>query len=120
MDDLYLQHILEHSKNPHNHGEPDKYDIKQAGVNPSCGDEITLYVTFAKDDTVEDIHFIGDGCAISMAATSMLTDKVKAMSKTDLIALTETDIYDLLKVEVNPGREKCALLSLRTLKQAIS
>ncbi|MBP6881261.1 MAG: iron-sulfur cluster assembly scaffold protein [Candidatus Pacebacteria bacterium] len=119
MDDLYLAHILEHAKHPHNHGQPDSFDIREDGINPNCGDEITLYVTFAKNGTVENVQFTGDGCAISMAATSLLTDKVKNMSSNDISALTEKDINDLLHININPGREKCALLALRTLQKAL-
>jgi nitrogen fixation NifU-like protein len=120
MDDLYLANILEHSKDPHNHGELEKFDVKQDGVNPSCGDEIILYVKFTKDGKVDDVKFTGDGCAISIAATSMLTDKVKHMTKEKILNLTNEDIYELLQVNVNPGREKCALLGLRTLKTALT
>lgn len=119
MDDLYLQNILEHAKHPHNHGKPDSFDVKEDGVNPSCGDEVTLYVKFAKNGKVDNVQFTGDGCAISVAATSLLTDKVKNMTKEEIQTLTNQDIYDLLNVDINPSREKCALLGLRTLKKAI-
>lgn len=120
MDELYLEHILEHYRNPQNKLVPERYDVTEDGANPNCGDAIRLYVTFAKDGTVGDVAFTGDGCAISVAATSLLTERAKGMRAADIDALTPADIHAMLGVDVGPGREKCALLSLHTLKQAIA
>jgi len=115
MDELYLENILEHSKNPLNKGVPKRYDFAEEGVNPSCGDSIILYLTFSDAGKVKDVQFDGDGCAISVAATSMLTERIKGIDVKDVEKIASDDIYEMLGVRVAPGREKCALLSFRTL-----
>lgn len=119
MDELYLEHILEHYKHPQHRGVPETYDTDAKGENPSCGDHLHVYITYGKRDTVEDVQFEGDGCAISVAAMDLLSEKMKGMNKSDVAKLEARDIHELLKVEVGPGREKCALLSLRTIKKAL-
>jgi len=118
MDDIYQQNILEHYKHPHNKTVPEHFDVKQEGSNPSCGDELTLYLSF-DDGKVSSVGFLGDGCAVSQSATSMLTDRVKGMTKEEIAKLSPEDVYDLLGIVVGPAREKCALLSLNTLHRAV-
>lgn len=114
-DELYKQNIIEHYKYPHNKGKPKQYSSEFLGYNPNCGDNIILYLT-VKDNVLTNISFEGDGCAISVAATSMLTDYVHEKSIETIYAITDSDMYSLLGVQVNPGREKCALLTLNALK----
>ena len=97
---------------------PPSFDVAVEGSNPSCGDEVRLYVTNNKRRGLE-VYFDGEGCAISIAATSLLLGKVQGMTPQEANAITPENIYELLGVEVAPGREKCALLSLRTLKKAL-
>ena len=85
FDDLYREVILDHYKNPHNYGLLEPYDAQAEGQNPLCGDEVTVTVKFADDgETIADIGFEGRGCAISQAATSMLTDIVKGKTATEV------------------------------------
>ncbi len=119
MDELYLTHILEHAKHPKNQGVLTDYDLKETGTNPSCGDELTLYLKLTDNKTVSEVSFEGEGCAISQAATSLLTEKIKGLNIQEINSLTEEDIVTLLGTEVNPARAKCAHLSLVTLKQAL-
>lgn len=118
MDPLYQEHILEHYKHPHNKGRMEGYDVKQKGENITCGDDLILYLKW-KSDVLEDITFEGFGCAISQSGASMLTDKVKGMTKADIAKLTEKDMYELYGLTISPQREKCALLALSTLRMAI-
>ncbi|MCK5026959.1 MAG: SUF system NifU family Fe-S cluster assembly protein [Candidatus Pacebacteria bacterium] len=117
-DDIYKQNILDHYKYPHNKGVLEGCSVSQDGANPSCGDTVVLYLDI-KDNVIRDVSFDGDGCAISQAATSMLTDKIKGMSLQDVKLLTPGDIYTMLGVTISPGRVKCALLSYGALCDAI-
>lgn len=119
MDPLYQEHILEHYKHPHNKGMMEGYDVKKKGENISCGDDLVLYLKW-KGDMLEDISFEGFGCAISQSGASMLTDKVKGMTKANIAALTEKDMYELYGTTISPQREKCALLAISTLHLAIA
>lgn len=74
LDDLYQAAILEHNRRPHHFGRPDEFDVAKEGINPSCGDELTLYLT-EKGGALQ-ASFEGQGCAISRASASMLTDLV--------------------------------------------
>src|SRR3989338_9466621 len=114
MDPLYQEHILEHYKHPHNKGLMDGYDVKKKGENISCGDDLILYLKW-KNDVLEDVSFEGFGCAISQSGASMLTDKVKGMTKGEISALTNKDMYELYGIQISAQREKCALLALSTL-----
>src|SRR5205823_412620 len=78
VDDIYREVILDHYKNPRGHGVIEDADAQAEGVNPLCGDEVSIFVQFASDgDTIEDVKFSGRGCAISQASTSMLMEMVK-------------------------------------------
>ena len=76
LDELYKDTILYHGKNTENRREVSPYDFKKRGVNHSCGDEITISMR-VRDGVIDDIAFIGDGCMISMASTSIMIDLVK-------------------------------------------
>ncbi len=118
MDSLYQEHILEHYKHPHNRRRMEDFDVKQKGENVTCGDDVVLYIKW-HGDTVGDVSFEGFGCAISQSGASMLTDKMKSMSKADLAKLTEADVYKLYGMTISPHRENCALLTLRTLHEVV-
>lgn len=117
-DDIYKQNILNHYKHPHNKGKLDNFSVKKDGANPSCGDAVVLYIS-VEDGVIKDVSFEGNGCAISQAATSMLTDKIKGMLLNYVKLLTPGDIYTMLGVTISPGRVKCALLSYGALCGAI-
>ena len=115
---LYHAHLMDHARNPRNKRVIDGADAVQKGSNPSCGDTMTLYIRYA-GDVVSDASFDGSGCAVSQAAASLLTGKIHGMSRADVEKLTDHDMYDLLKVEIHGSREKCALLALHTLRDAM-
>jgi nitrogen fixation NifU-like protein len=120
MDDLYRDEILEHYRNPHNFGTLDEPTLVKEGSNPLCGDRITLMLAISNDGTVEDVTFTGRGCAISQASASMLTDEIKGKPLTEVAATGRQDVLDNLGIEISPARMKCAMLSLETLKSAVS
>lgn len=121
--DLYRDNILDHYKNPRNFGKLNKPDKSAEENNPLCGDKIAIHLGLATNDqrqkTIKEISFTGEGCAISMASASMLTEKVKNMSITNVQRLKTKDITDMLGIELTPTRLKCALLALEVLQKAI-
>lgn len=137
LRDLYQQVILDHSKNPRNHGELGHDCVHVHGDNPTCGDEVDLWVKFGDNGKIEDIKFSGQGCAISQASASMMTIKVKGTPKAEAEALL-TDFRRVVTGEGNvenedalgelillegvqkfPQRVKCAMLAWRALEQAM-
>ncbi len=118
-EEIYKENILDHNRNPHNKKELVDFDLKGEGKNVSCGDAVTLFIKFDKKNKVGEVGFIGEGCAISQASTSMLSDKIKGMSLDELKLLSPGDIYDMLGIKISPGRTKCALLPYEALSNAI-
>jgi len=116
---LYRQHILDLYKNPHNFGKIEGATHEQRVHNPLCGDDITIQLII-KEDMVEDIHFTGTGCAISMAAASILTDKVKGMKVEEIKNMKAQDILEAVNIPLGPVRIKCALLSLEAVHRSIA
>jgi nitrogen fixation protein NifU and related proteins len=120
FDQLYREVILDHYKNPRGHGLLDDADAQADGQNPLCGDEVSIYVAFDEDgETIDDVKFSGRGCAISQAATSMLTEMVKGRSATEVARLPRDELLDEIGIPLTPVRLKCALLGLSTLKLAL-
>src|SRR5947199_2965111 len=120
FDQLYREVILDHYKNPRGHGLIEDADAQAEGQNPLCGDEVSIYVSFEEDgDTIDEVKFSGRGCAISQAATSMLTEMVKGRSATQVATLPRDELLDEIGIPLTPVRLKCALLGLSTLKLAL-
>ena len=120
FDQLYREVILDHYKNPRGHGLIEDADAQAEGQNPLCGDEVSIYVAFGDDgDTIEDVKFSGRGCAISQAATSMLTEMVKGRGATEVATLPRDELLEEIGIPLTPVRLKCALLGLSTLKLAL-
>lgn len=137
LDELYQQVILDHSRRPRNYGpQPVPPAFHAEGVNPSCGDEIEVWVTFSDDGRIEKVSFQGQGCAISQSAASIMTAKVKAMTVEEARAMIG-GFHDIVSTPVEPDmdkygemavfagvrqfpqRVKCAMLGWRALEQAL-
>ncbi len=138
LRDLYQQVILDHSRQPRNHGELCGEGVHHVhGDNPTCGDEIDVWVKLSAEGKVEDIKFTGQGCAISQASASMMTIKVKGCDHQKAVRLLadfratvtgEGTVQDedalgelqlLEGVQKFPQRVKCAMLGWRALEQAL-
>ena len=120
MDDLYREVILDHYKNPRGHGVIEDADASAEGVNPLCGDEVSIYVQFAPDgETVDEVKFSGRGCAISQASTSMLMEMVVGKTAQEIAELPKEELLEEVGIPLTPIRLKCALLGLWTLKVAL-
>jgi len=118
MDDIYREYILDHYRDPRNHGHLEHPNIAAADTNPLCGDriEIDLNVT---DGRVSEVRFSGRGCAISQASASMLTERIEGATLEELRAIKPRDVLEMIGVPIGPARQRCALLSLRVLHQGI-
>jgi len=120
FDQMYREVILDHYKNPRGHGALEHADAHAEGQNPLCGDEVSIYVAFAADgETIEEVKFSGRGCAISQAATSMLTELVQGRKASEVAVLPKEELLDEIGIPLSPVRLKCAILGLGTLKVAL-
>jgi nitrogen fixation NifU-like protein len=120
FEDMYRENILDHYKNPRNYGSIEHADAHAKGQNPLCGDEVSISLKFGPDgDTIEDIRFEGRGCAISQAATSMLTEIVKGKTVEQVAKLPKEELREEIGIELTPIRLKCAILGLGVLKVAL-
>ncbi len=141
LKELYQEIILDHGKNPRNLRKTENFNKDARGHNPLCGDKVHIYLKLDENKKVEDISFEGEGCAISMASASIMTDLIKGKEendvkeivsdflemikekneiKTDLLKDDEkTKLMCLSGVKQYPMRVKCATLSWHTLTSAI-
>ena len=135
LNDLYRDVILDHNRRPRNFGKLDSADASVEGFNPMCGDHLTLRLKLS-DDTISDIRFEGEGCAISTASASLMTEAVKGKSRAQALQLFER-VHQLLTddaappadelgklaalsgVREYPARVKCASLCWHTLASAL-
>ncbi len=123
--DLYAENILDHYHHPHHKlplplGEGwGEGRVVREEKNVSCGDKLTVALLI-EDNHLTNIAWTGEGCAISQAAMSMLSDELIGKSLTEINALTPKTILALLNVPIGTRRMKCALLGLEAVKNAIS
>ena len=141
LKELYQEIILDHGKNPRNKGKCDGYTNDAKAHNPLCGDKVHIYLKLNNEKLIEDLSFEGEGCAISLASASILTEitkrkdlsfikkisedflnMIKTKTKITLNSLTEdqvTTITSLSGVQEFPMRVKCATMAWHTLLSAV-
>ncbi len=119
MDDLYRENILDHYRSPRNAGHLDHPSATAEGVNPLCGDELSIELS-VEDGVVSEVRYNGRGCAISQAAASMLSETIKGRRVDELSAIGKDDVLDELGIPLTPIRLKCAMLSVGVLKVALN
>ena len=120
MDDLYRDFILEHYKRPRNFGELQSHDHEAHEVNPLCGDELGVQIAVDEAGRIADLRFQGHGCAISQAAASMASEQLIGMPVDEVAVLDADWMLDLLGIDVSATRRKCALLSLKVVRHALT
>ena len=141
LKELYQEIILDHGKNPRNLRKTENFNKDAKGHNPLCGDKVHIYLKLNENKKIEDISFEGQGCAISMASASIMTDLVKGKEEFEVKEIV-SDFLDMIKekdelnnnilndddktklmclsgVKQYPMRVKCATLSWHTLTSAI-
>tara|TARA_Y100001970_G_scaffold202563_1_gene246615 strand:+ start:465 stop:938 length:474 start_codon:yes stop_codon:yes gene_type:complete len=141
LKELYQEIILDHGKNPRNLGKTENFNKDAKGHNPLCGDKVHIYLKLNENKKVDDISFEGQGCAISMASASIMTELIKGKEEKDIKEIVN-DFLEMIKekdelkskllkdeektklmclsgVKKYPMRVKCATLSWHTLTSAI-
>ncbi len=119
-DEMYREVILDYYQNPRNKGTIGNPEISAMDYNPLCGDKITFQINLEADGKVAEAKFDGEGCAISQASASMLTEMVIGKDINDLRKISRTEILESLgNPELGPVRIKCALLSLKVMKVGV-
>ncbi|MFW6448709.1 MAG: Fe-S cluster assembly sulfur transfer protein SufU [Halobacteriota archaeon] len=119
--DIYRQQILDHYRNPRNHGELEDPTFSHVGENTMCGDRIELDVRLDDEGgTIEAVAFRGDGCAISQASASLLTEELVGMALDEVEALDRDDVLELLGVDISPMRIKCAVLPEKVAQDGVA
>ena len=142
LKELYQEIILDHGKNPRNLRKTENFNKDAKGYNPLCGDKVHVYLKLNESKKVEDISFEGQGCAISMASASIMTDLVRGKEEREVKEIVN-DFLEMIKekdtlnnkileddektklmclsgVKNYPMRVKCATLSWHTLTSAIN
>lgn len=117
--DIYREQIIDLYENPLNFGELDPADFSYEEDNPLCGDVIRIDVRLDDENRVFEIMWSGDGCAISQASASLLTDEVKGMTLDEVKAFSKDQLLEMIGVPLSMARVKCALLSLKVLKAGV-
>jgi nitrogen fixation protein NifU and related proteins len=120
MFDMYQEVILQHYRTPKNFGPLPGADRVGEESNPLCGDHITVRLKVdPATQKISEVRFQGDGCAISVASTSMLTEKVAGLTLEQAGRLTREDVLQQLGIPLSPVRVKCALTGFAALGRAL-
>jgi nitrogen fixation NifU-like protein len=119
MDEsIYKQHILEHAQHPHNKAEMEYPSVSLPAKNSTCGDSYIVYLEI-DGDIIKQASFSGVGCAISVAAASMLTSKLTGLTLEEARAISKEDVFDMLGIELSLNRQKCGLLVWNGFQDAL-
>jgi len=118
MAALYSDILLDHFRRPRNYGSLPAPDISNEQYNPLCGDRIRIELKIDRS-TVKAARFKGDGCAISTAAASLLTELIVGKNIADLSQISDTQMVSALESDIQPARLQCALLPLQALREGL-
>jgi len=113
---IYREQIIDLYERPLNYGELDPHDFTYEEDNPLCGDVIRIDVLLDDQNRIADVKWSGDGCAISQASASLLTEEIMGMTLEEVKAFSKERLLELIGVPLSMARVKCALLSLKVLK----
>jgi len=116
----YIDNILDHHDQPRNRRRIEGAEIEASGGNPGCGDIVVIYAKLRADGRIEDASFQGEGCTISQAGASMLTEQLVGKSLDEVIDLSFHDVVEEMGKDVVSSRTRCATLALSTAKAAVT
>ena len=116
MPALYSETLLDHFRHPRNYGDLPAADISYESFNPLCGDRIRIALKL-NERVIQDARFKGDGCAISTAAASLLTEMIRGANLDDLPS--DDRLISALESDIHPARVQCALLPLEALRAGL-
>ena len=111
--------ILDHYENPRNYGSLDNAQVVQKGGNPGCGDIVTLYLNIDDEGRIKDVSFEGEGCIVSQAGTSIITEIVAGKTVDEVEAMGPEVITDVIGRELAMTRPRCTTLGITTVKMAL-
>jgi nitrogen fixation NifU-like protein len=114
----YIENILDHHDHPRNKRILDPTDIEASGGNPGCGDIVVMYARLDGEGRIEDASFQGEGCTISQAAASMLTEELVGRTLEDVQNMSFEDVIDEMGKDVVSTRTRCATLALTIMRSA--
>lgn len=115
----YIEYIVDHYEHPRNKGRMEDAHVNLGGGNPGCGDLITVYVKVGDGDRIDKVTFEGDGCTISQAGGSIVTELAKGLTLEEVKALGLPEIIEEMGEEIVKSRVRCATLALGTLQAAL-
>ena len=115
----YIENILDHFEHPRNKHRMDGADVQLGGGNPGCGDLITVYLKVGDDGRIEEASFEGEGCTISQAGGSIITELVNGMSLDEIKQLGTGTIIEEMGEDIVKSRVRCATLALGTVQAAV-
>ena len=115
----YIEHILDHFEHPRNKGRMADADVQLGGGNPGCGDLITLYLKIGDDDRIEAVTFDGEGCTISQAGGSIVSEMAQGLTLDEIRDLGLDTMIEEMGDDIVKSRVRCATLALGTLQAAV-
>lgn len=115
----YVDNIVDHFQHPRNRGRMENADVQLGGGNPGCGDLITMYLKVGEGDRIDAVTFEGDGCTISQAGGSIVTELAQGLTLDEVKALGLDEITDEMGEDIVKSRVRCATLALGTLQAAV-
>jgi nitrogen fixation NifU-like protein len=116
----YIEFLLDHFENPRNRHRMEDADVQLGGGNPGCGDLITMYLKVDDDDRISEASFIGEGCTISQAGGSIISEMIEGMTLDEVRELGTETMMEEMGEDVVKSRVRCATLALGTVQAAIT
>lgn len=120
MSDIYRDIVIDHYKNPRNVGSIKDADVHGHDDNAVCGDTVDIFLCFNAHDKVSEVKWNGEGCALSQASASLLSEILVGKTRAEVAAVSDDEILAIIGTSLNPSRRKCATLSIASLKKGLT
>ncbi len=115
----YVEYLLDHFQNPRHKHRMEDADVQLGGGNPGCGDLITMYLRVGDGDRIDEVSFEGEGCTISQAGGSIITEIAQGLTLDEIKALGIDTMIEEMGDDIVKSRVRCATLALGTLQAAV-